>query len=250
MINRIKQLLSKDYALKNSSKEINLIDRLYNHKRTVREKNTLDIDGNIIPWYTYPAIEFINQFDFSGKRVFEWGSGNSSSFFSNKKVGEIISIEHDAEWYDKVKLNLQSNQQLVMSDLNQYPNQIDNFFGKFDVIIIDGQRRFDCSKTAISRLSSNGMIILDNSDWFYVSAAYLKKELDLIQVDFHGLGPINNYTWTTSVFFTKNFNFPLIKKRQPCNAIGGLLHDEIEIIKSEDDLFQTKNLDLIHKVLL
>ncbi len=249
MINKIKQLLGKNYSLANSSKEINLIDKFYNHSRTITKKSTLDVDGDIIPWYTYPAIEFVNQFDFTGKRVFEWGSGNSSTFFSNKKVDEIISVDHDTEWFNKVKLNLQSNQQLVMSDLKQYPSHIDNFSGNFDVIIIDGQRRFDCAKAAISKLSANGMIILDNSDWFYVSAAYLKKELDLIQVDFHGLGPINNYTWTTSIFFTKNFNFPLLKKRQPCNAIGGLHHDEIDIIKNEDNLFQTSNSNLVDTLL-
>jgi hypothetical protein len=44
------------------------------------------------------------------------------------------------------------------------------------------------------------MLILDNSDWYPNSVSFLQGELGWIQADFHGFGPINNYTWTTSVF--------------------------------------------------
>jgi hypothetical protein len=29
----------------------------------------------------------------------------------------------------------------------------------------------------------------------------------MIQVDFFGFGPINDYTWTTSIFFSRDFDF-------------------------------------------
>lgn len=44
------------------------------------------------------------------------------------------------------------------------------------------------------------MLILDNSDWYPKSVKYLQESLGWMQADFHGFGPINNYTSTTSVF--------------------------------------------------
>jgi hypothetical protein len=240
-LKKIFKLAIGNKPTKNLTAEPNLLNQIYSHDLTIINKSTLKLNGKIIPWYTYPAIEYLNQFDFKGKKIFEWGSGSSSSFFADKGVDKVISIEHDELWYEKVKSELKNNQELVYSDLNEYPVQIKKYLEKFDVIIIDGQRRYDCSKAAIGKLKEGGMIILDNSDWFYKSAQYLKEKLDLIQVDFHGFGPINNYTWTTSVLLSKEFNFKTLNSRQPGNAVGGLLHDELDIIKNDDQLFHTKN---------
>lgn len=223
--------------------ELNLLNQIYHHDLTIVNKSTLELNGKIIPWYTYPAIEYLNQFDFKGKKIFEWGSGNSSSFFSLKGVEKIISIEHDKSWYEKLKAELKYNQELIYSELTEYPDQINKKSDTFDVIIIDGQRRFDCAISAIGKLKDGGMIILDNSDWFYKSAELLKVKLNMIQLDFHGFGPINNYTWTTSILLSRNFNFKALNARQPMNSIGGLMHDELEIIKNDDLLFKTNNSD-------
>jgi len=48
------------------------------------------------------------------------------------------------------------------------------------------------------------------------------REHNLIQVDFSGFGPCNNYTWTTSLFFSRNFNFKTSCFNQPLQPIGGL----------------------------
>ena len=240
---KIRQILKS----KNEDQSIisnEMLDRFYGYNKTLQQQKPIDASGAAIPWYTYPAMEFIEQFDFSEKKIFEWGSGNSSVYFS-KKAAQVISIEHDTQWYNIVSARLQSNQQLQHIDLEQYPAAIETFSEQFDVIVIDGQRRFDCAQMCQPFLKENGMIILDNSDWFYLSAAYLREKLNLLQVDFHGFGPINNYTWTTSIFLTKKFNFPLIANRQPKNPKGGLLHDEREIIRNEDKRFNTNNLNVV-----
>jgi hypothetical protein len=66
------------------------------------------------------------------------------------------------------------------------------------------------------------MIILDNSDWYKETSKYLRDELDLIEVDFHGFGPINNYTWTTSIFLSRNFSFKPINNIQPHFSIAAI----------------------------
>src|SRR3954471_19133862 len=45
----------------------------YGHLRTVLHRNCLDAAERPIPWYTYPAVEYLKQLDFSRARVFEYG---------------------------------------------------------------------------------------------------------------------------------------------------------------------------------
>ena len=52
--------------------------------RTMRRWECLDAGQSPIPWYTYPAIEFLNQIDFSVKSVFEFGSGNSTRYWAKR----------------------------------------------------------------------------------------------------------------------------------------------------------------------
>lgn len=198
----------------------------YAQYKTIKNWDCVDKNGNEIPWYTYPAIEYLNNLDFSDKNIFEYGSGNSSIFWSNK-AKSVISIEHDKEWFEKVKLHLNKNQSLHLKDNSEeYEESILSTDKKFDVIVIDAIRRNFCAeliKNHINVTSEEGyLIILDNSDWYKNTAKYLRKNFDVIQVDFHGFGPINNYTWTTSVFFSRNFKFNVIEDIQPYFSIAAI----------------------------
>lgn len=239
-MNRLKSLLRRYLAPAAPGDAESLLDDIYGHNMSRKLGKPVLKDGTTIPWYTYAAIEFLDQFDLSGKTVFEWGCGNSSVYFAARSK-KVISVEHDQAWFERMDKMKDANQEIVLTSLEEYPGGIGRFAQTFDIIVIDGQRRFDCVQKAMPFLNEGGMIILDNSDWFYLSAAYLREEHGLMQVDFHGFGPINRYTWTTSVFFNKGFKFPLKHGRQPYNPAGGLLHDEREIIEKEDGIFHTDN---------
>ena len=82
-------------------------------------------------------------------------------------------------------------------------------------------------EAAVKALNKGGMIILDDSDRINTSQEYVKavevlKNADLLQVDFYGFCPMNNYTKTTSVFFSRDFNFESLYKVQPINGWGNL----------------------------
>lgn len=66
-------------------------------ERTINEKICIDRDGNPIPWYTYPAIEYLSQFDVTDKDVFEFGCGNSSLFWADR-ARLVTSIEDNPDW--------------------------------------------------------------------------------------------------------------------------------------------------------
>jgi hypothetical protein len=192
----------------------------YGQLKSALKEAPVDRDGDTIPWYTYPAIEFLKQLDFSDKSIFEYGAGGSS-FFWSKRAREVVSIEDDAKWYDIVSKNVVQNQKILFSrNKSEYIQSINISNHKFDVIIIDAKYRLDCAGVAIDFLNVGGVIILDNSDWYPDVAKYI-RERDFIQIDFAGFGPINSYTWVTSIFLNKEYNLkPLGKQPQYC--IGGI----------------------------
>lgn len=197
-------------------------------ERSIDEKICLDRDGNPIPWYTYPAIEFLSQFDYSDKQIFEFGCGYSSLFWA-KRAKKVTSIEDNLNWFDKWKKEFdEPNLDIRWRDEGEIYEQAaleDEI--KYDVIIVDGKRRFQCAESAVKVLNEGGMIILDDSDRINTSQEYVKaveilKKANLLQVDFYGFCPMNNYTKTTSVFFSRDFNFESLYKVQPINGWGNL----------------------------
>jgi hypothetical protein len=187
-----------------------------------RRQKPVDSHGLPLPWYTYPAIEFIKQLDLSQKLIFEYGSGNSTLFWSSI-ARKVTSVEGNQEWYQKLnnQIKLLNNAELILkADKESYINEIKNH-QKFDIIIIDGYYRQECAKIAMNYLNQGGMIILDNSDW-HIEAARILRESDLIQIDMTGLGPINSYCWTTSFFLDRQYSFMPISIHQPEHGVNAI----------------------------
>ena len=222
MIKKIASLLVPR-SIKTQVKNFIILSKTYGQYKSIKNLSPIDEKGAPLPWYTYPAIEFLNQFDFSDSNVFEFGSGNSSLYWA-KRCSTLISIEHNPYWYNKIKHNLKSNQRLFLrKEKDEYVKSINEFETKFDIIIIDGAFRQDCA-TEIKKnlLLESGMVILDNSDWYTETARFLKDSMDMIQVDFHGFGPVNPYTWTTSLLLTRGVM--LKSEIQPAYSLSPLRH--------------------------
>ncbi len=198
---------------------VEIYEQRWGHESTRHLRVPIDGNGNPIPWFTYPAIEYIQQLDLSDCLVFEWGSGNSSLFFADR-VKHIISVESNRDWFDTISKNKKENQTLVcIEEGDNYPAYIAKTDQQYDIIIIDGKKREDCADIAIKYLKDDGVIILDNSDRHPDISSFLRSK-DLIQVDMHGLGPVTDFTWTTSFFFTRSYCVKP-QKNQPVIPIGG-----------------------------
>lgn len=196
--------------------------------KSIDEKLCLDRDGNPIPWYTYPAIEYLLQFDYASKKIFEFGCGYSSAFWA-ARAQKVTSIEDKETWFAKWQQEFSAeNLEIRLRDEGeQYENAIFEDGEKYDVIVVDGKRREKCAAVAVKALIDGGIIILDDSDRINTSEEYRKavsalKAADLIQVDFYGFCPMNCYTKTTSVFLSRNFNFASKHEVQPFNGWGNL----------------------------
>lgn len=194
--------------------------------KSMQELGCIDRHGEPIPWYSYPAIEYIKQLDFSRKTVFEYGSGNSTLFWANRCL-KLVSVEDNKGWFDKILPMLPSNVTYnFIADKESYVELINTYAEFFDVIIIDGSHRYDCVGPALQKLNKGGIIILDNSDW-NAKTSKLLRDADLIEVDMSGFGPINGYTWTTSFYLKRDVQLFSADDLQPNHGIGAVLHFEI-----------------------
>lgn len=194
----------------------------YGHWLSARLHRPVDAQGSPLPWFTYPAIEFLGQFDLTGKRIFEYGAGNSTLYWS-ARCGEVVSVESDEQWHRYLVRQIPKNVGLEhRPQKEEYVAALGEQPTPFDVIVVDGIERLACCRVAPSKLREGGLIILDNADWYPGSAAVL-REAGLLQVDMTGFGPVNGYTWTTSLFFHRAFDFPSRGKVRPQPGVGSIL---------------------------
>lgn len=178
-----------------------------------------DAAGNWIPLFTYPCVEYLQQFDLSRKRVFEWGSGASTLYWM-QRAKSVTSIENNRQWFEAMSSMKNEKVKLILDETDGFPFRIREETEEFDVIVIDSHGyRYDCAVEAIEKLAAGGMIVLDNSDWHPMSAGALKKS-GLIQVDFSGFKVTESHASTTSVFLQRDFNFETLQSRQPAYCIG------------------------------
>jgi hypothetical protein len=157
-----------------------------------------------LPWVTYPFIHFIEGRSLSALNIFEYGSGNSTLFYS-KKAASVDSVENDRAWYDQVKTDMPGNVTLFYCELQpnaDYANYANNTQKKYDLIIIDGRDRVNCCKKCITALSANGIVVLDDTE-----RTDYKEGVDLLlvngfkKIDFWGIASNVNYLKCTTVFY-------------------------------------------------
>lgn len=190
----------------------------------------VDREGQPIPWYTYPAIEYLKQFDFSDKSVFEFGCGYSSLFWE-KRAKKVVSVENNKAWYDKMRGEQGENLDIIFAESKEaYVNSILNE-GQFDVIVVDGEWRDLCAENAIKKIKHDGIIIFDNSERVqdlseYKRANDIFTKLGFIQVDFMGIGPLNDYAWATTMFMSREIQLKKKTKYIPVHPIGGITEKE------------------------
>ncbi len=199
----------------------------YGFELSMKERLCVNKNHEPIPWYTYPAIEYLDQLDFSDKSVFEFGCGSSSLYWS-RKAREVTSLEARQVWYDRIKADAPDNLHLICRGVaDNYVETIYESGQKYDIIVIDGMLRYPSTIAALECLQPDGLIIFDNSDRAaefrkYASAMQLLRDNNLLQVDMHGFTPFNPYTATTSLFFTRGFQVKPLNSAHPQRPVGGL----------------------------
>lgn len=160
-----------------------------------------------LPWVTYPFIDFIGPRLTDEMKVFEFGAGNSTFYYASK-VAFVTSVEHDQEWYNKLKKEVPANSELLFEELEYnglYTQAAINTGKMFDLIIIDGRNRVNCAIKSIAALTSAGVLILDDSERTEYTEIHLHlKSLNFKQIDFWGIAPGLAYKKCTTIFYKDN----------------------------------------------
>ena len=204
--------------------------RRYGQFQTIREHRCLDGQGSPIPWYTYPAIEYLSHIDFSDRKVLEYGSGSSTLWWASR-CGELVSIESNPGWYERTQKVVDTQKQVsyrLETREDIYVQQ--DYIESANVIVIDGVHRSKCVDWMIKSIDHDSrnanMLIFDNADWYPNSIRRLRESLDWIQADFHGFGPINDYSWTTSVFINPQHRHE-IRYSRPLMSLCGIENSNV-----------------------
>src|SRR5690606_29800500 len=90
------------------------------------------------------------------------------------KCESVYAVESDLQYYLAVTTELRDEQLIIQrSDKNEYINA-PKTFGKFDIIIIDGDYRDACVPVALDCLKPGGVLIFDN--WMQPSVELQTEE--------------------------------------------------------------------------
>jgi hypothetical protein len=199
-----------------------ILGEAFGQTLTFSQARPLNAEQQPIPWFTYPAIEYLNRIDVSEWNVFEFGIGESTAYWSSRGAN-VYGVEHNRDWFDSMQARgLPNTHLLYETERARYCQAIRSSSDLLDVIVVDGIYRETCIEFAIASLKSYGIIILDNSDWYHVAGQIL-RDRGFLEVSFSGFGPINDYTWTTSFFFRELHGRHL--RLKPPTPIGGIKLD-------------------------
>lgn len=176
--------------------------------RSFTSKLPIDAKGLPIPWYSYAAIHFLENRLQPHFEVFEFGCGHSTLWYANK-VKHVTSVENDLQWFQRIQKLKQNNITLIHKPFTEgnpdYANTIFETGQRYHLIIVDGQDRAVCLQNAISALTPDGVIVLDNSE----RAEYQEGILFLLnkgfkRIDFYGMVPCTSLATCTTFFYREN----------------------------------------------
>lgn len=119
------------------------------------------------PWLSYRGVREIDRLLQPDWKVLEFGSGMSSRFFA-ARCAELVSIESDADWYERMRPSLAAaagcrvdyrlRSEADYADLDDIPD------GYFDFALVDGLQYDRTAATAVRKVRPGGSIYMDNSD--------------------------------------------------------------------------------------
>lgn len=173
-----------------------------------------DDNGNPVPWMSYPAIEFLKNNLRKDYEIFEFGCGASTLFFADK-VKKVVGLETNPKWHEIVteklrnvmpqlaadQINVEINLMIDGLQNSSYENFAKDSQQKFDLIIVDSLKRFECARNSIDALKPQGAIILDDSERKnYQKIFNFFAENNFTKQDFIGIAPGQLRVKNTTIF--------------------------------------------------
>lgn len=127
--------------------------------------------GLVQPWYTFPALDEIANWNLRDAYVYEYGIGASTIWWAHRCI-EVCGVENNKEyfaqvWDDVTFLNAYLTWE---SDKEKFISNIYYYEQGYDIVIIDCEPvewRDECVEHALNCLRPGGKLIIDN--WYQLS---------------------------------------------------------------------------------
>lgn len=151
------------------------------------------------PLLTYRFIEWFEEQDVKEKTLIEFGSGDSTIYFSNK-FKKVITYEDDLNWLQRIKSFNLPNVEIRQFGLSFY-KQDSQSFKDADFILIDNNPRANnlrlyVAEALIEKINYKNNLILDNGNWNPDAYFYLRRKYRHFE-DFIGHRKSGEFTVTT-----------------------------------------------------
>ncbi len=133
------------------------------------------------PWLTPRAIEYLEEALQPGFIGLEYGSGRSTTWFA-QRVNNLISVEHNIEWYNRVKSDIEkchinnvqyhcfskpdNSLNLQTALTSEYVQATAIQENTLDFVLVDGVVRPACVIRSIPLLKNGGLLIIDDANHY------------------------------------------------------------------------------------
>jgi hypothetical protein len=127
------------------------------------------------PWLTRDATAILDSWLRRTDVGIEWGSGRSTRWIG-KRIARLTSLEHNADWYARVRRDLPPSVELrLYPDTPQHDpacayvrvtEEVPDL--SLDLALVDGvtELRDACARSVIPKLKPGALLVVDNANWF------------------------------------------------------------------------------------
>jgi len=163
-----------------------------------------------LPWLTKESIEIISKLLIGNEKGLEIGSGRSTKWLARRSKF-LTSLENDAFWFKKVKLELEKSKidnkvnYQFLPDFDNFDNYVDQLPNKsLDFCLIDGGNRGKLANKILPKLKTNSFLIIDNVNWYLPSYSIspgsirFSEEIDKDWYSFSKIIASNRKIWTSN----------------------------------------------------
>ncbi len=203
------------------------------HAGTAASHRPADHEGQPLPWYTYPFLDFVSDWNTASWEILEFGSGQSTLYWA-ARAARVIAFENKAAWLAEMSAKVPANVELQAFPDTATLDRLPGLSIKPDLVIIDGFQREACAIKSLEAFGTQPLYVLDNADWFPQTAAILRRA-GMREMRFKGFGPVNNYAWATSLLVSPENLHLLGCIADPCPVPGGLpAGEKVEQLNGKD----------------
>lgn len=176
------------------------------HFRSAMGSRAVDQKGQPLPWYTYPAIYYLSQLDFSSADVLEFGGGQSTLWW-DQRARSVTTLESSPTFL--AQLEPKVSPRVALHRVGSPADSARSIEGRmFDILIVDDgsgigpSGRSTNALTAFAHAKPDGLIIVDNAD--APPSAPIATEAAARgwhRIDFIGFAPASFRQYATSIYF-------------------------------------------------